>query len=845
MQSAIQAGEHTPAVDDPEVCSIPIAGMTCASCVRRVERALSKVDGVSEAAVSFATERATVTYDPSRTTPAALARAVAEAGYSVPLVDGPSESVLQLEITGMTCAACVRRVEQALRRVDGVREASVSLPLERATVTFDPAVARTEALVLAVEKAGYGVLGAPAAEARAGTDAPRRAEQREAADDAARRALVRDLAIAAGLTVPLLVLGMSHGAIAWADGPIGRAVQLILASVVVLGPGRRFFRLAWIAAKHRTSDMNTLVAMGTGAAYAYSFAAVVAPQLFPHAEHGMIPHVYFEAAGAIITFVLLGKLLEGRAKKRLADAVRGLVALQPATARRIVGERDEEIPVEQLAKGDLVLVRPGERVPTDGEVVRGSSAVDESMLTGEAMPVDKGAGARVFGGTLNQSGSLTLRVLSVGKDTALSRIVEAVEQAQGSKAPIARLADVISSWFVPVVLVIAAITFGVWLAIDPTADGFATAIERFVAVLVIACPCALGLATPAAVAVGTGRGAELGVLVKGGVALEAASRVDTVLLDKTGTLTAGKPELTDVVAIDGHDELALLSLVASAEQESEHPIARALVAGALERGATAGRALGFTSVPGYGIEARAGGSAVRIGTSAWLARAGVDTEELEPEADALAARGRTPSFVAIDGRLAGLVAVADRASDQAKLAVETLRRMGVDVAMVTGDRERTARAVAAELGIEHVIAEVKPEDKAAVVAREQARGKRVAMVGDGVNDAPALARADVGVAIGSGADIAVAAADVALLDGGIAKLPTALRLARATLRTIRQNLFWAFIYNVVGIPIAAGLLYGWTGWLLSPVMASAAMSLSSVSVLLSSLRLRRFDRAAG
>lgn len=767
MQATIQSNEPTPAVEDGEVCSIPITGMTCASCVRRVERALSSVDGVAEAAVSFATERATVTYDPSRTSPAALARAV--------------------------------------------------------------------------EAAGYGVAGSPVPEVGA-TDPQRRVEDREAADEAEQRALVRDFAIAAALTVPLLVLGMSHGAIAWADGANGRAIQLILASVVVLGPGRRFFRLAWIAATHRTSDMNTLVAMGTGAAYAYSFVAVVAPQLFPHAEHGMVPHVYFEAAGAIIAFVLLGKLLESRAKKRLADAVRGLVLLQPATATRLIEEREEVIAVEQLAAGDLVLVRPGERVPTDGEVVRGSSAVDESMLTGESMPVDKSAGARVFGGTLNQSGSLTFRVLSVGKDTALARIVEAVEQAQGSKAPIARLADVISGWFVPVVLVLAVATFGIWLAIDPTADGIATAVERFVAVLVIACPCALGLATPAAVAVGTGRGAELGILVKGGVALEAASRVDTVLLDKTGTLTSGKPQLTDVVPTSGYDELALLSLVASAERESEHPIAQAIVRGALARGATPVRASDFTTVAGYGIEAHVDGRTVRVGTSAWLARAGVDTDALEPEADALAARGRTPSFVAIDGRLAGLVSVADRASDEAKLAVEELLRMGVDVAMVTGDRERTARAVAAELGIDRVFAEVKPEDKAAVVAGERARGKRVAMVGDGVNDAPALAGADVGVAIGSGADIAIAAADVALLDGGIAKLPTALRLARATLRTIRQNLFWAFIYNVLGIPLAAGLLYGWTGWLLSPVIASAAMSLSSVSVLLSSLRLRRFDR---
>ncbi len=838
MEATMEVDALT-ANENEEVCLLPIAGMTCASCVRRVERALEQVDGVSDASVSFATERAKVTYDPSRTTKAELARAVEEAGYAVPMIDEPAQT-LSLDITGMTCASCVRRVEKALRSVPGVREASVNLPLERATVTIDPRT-RVEALVRAVEEAGYGV--APSTEAPAGSDAQRRAEQRETAEDGERRALFRDFVIAAVTALPLLVLGMSHGAIPGADGPIGRAIQLVLASIVVLGPGRRFFRLAWIAAKHRTSDMNTLVAMGTGAAFAYSFVAVVAPQLFPHAEHGVLPHVYFEAAGAIIAFVLLGKLLESRAKKRLADAVRGLVALQPATARRIAGDIEEEVPAPRLSSGDLVLVRPGERIPADGEVVRGSSAVDESMLTGESMPVDKSTGARVFGGTLNQSGSLTFRVLSTGEDTALARIVEAVEEAQGSKAPIARLADVISSFFVPIVLTIAATTFGVWLALDPTPDGLAIAIERFVAVLVIACPCALGLATPAAVAVGTGRGAELGVLVKGGVALEAASRIDTVLLDKTGTLTAGKPELTDVVSIGGHDELSLASMVASVEKESEHPIARAIVIGAIERGARPAQASGFSSVPGYGVEARVGGRLVRVGTTEWRARAGVDPSALEEQAEALAARGRTPSFVAIDGALAGLVAVADRATDEAKLAIAVLRRMGIHVAMVTGDRERTARAVAVELGIERVIAEVKPEGKAAVVASEQREGRKVAMVGDGVNDAPALARADVGVAIGSGTDIAIAAADLALLNGGISKLPTALRLARATLRNIRQNLFWAFVYNVVGIPIAAGLLYGWTGWLLSPVIASAAMSLSSVSVLLNSLRLRRFDRS--
>jgi Cu+-exporting ATPase len=725
--------------------------------------------------------------------------------------------------------------------VEGVESASVNLPLRRATVLFDPRIASHEALARAVEAAGYAVpprTDKPALRPTAQpTDAGADAEATE------RRALVRDLVLSAVLALPLLVLGMSHGAIPGADGPLGRAAQLLLATLIVLGPGKRFFRLAWLAAQHRTSDMNTLVALGTGAAFAYSATAVLAPQLFPHAEHGQLPHVYFEAAGAIITFVLLGKVLESGARRGLADAVRGLVALQPKTAFRVVGDQEEEVPVELLQEGDLLLVRPGERIPTDGEVVRGQSTVDESMVTGESLPVDKAAGAAVSGGTLNQTGSLTVRATRVGKDTTLARIARAVEDAQGSKAPIARLADVVSSWFVPVVLGIAMLTLVAWIVVDPTQDGVAVAIERFVAVLVIACPCALGLATPAAVAVGTGRGAELGVLVKGGAALESASHVTHVLLDKTGTLTLGKPELTDVVAVNG-DESTLLAFVASAENESEHPIARALVFGARARGAQVSAAEGFSSTPGQGIEAQVLGKKVRVGTSSWLAGAGVDTSPLEARAEALAELGRTPSFVAVEGHLAGLVAVADRPNEAAKQVVSDLHALGIEVAMVTGDRERTARAIARELGIGRVFAQVSPEGKAAVVAEERARGQIVAMVGDGVNDAPALAGADVGIAIGSGTDIAMAAADVALLQGGIGKLPTALRLARRTLRNIRQNLFWAFIYNVIGIPIAAGLLHPLTGWQLSPIVAGAAMSLSSVSVLLSSLRLRSFDRRA-
>ncbi len=747
-------------------------------------------------------------------------------------------SRIELPITGMTCASCVRRVEKGLRAVPGVQSASVNLVTERATVEHDPALP-VERLAEAVRKSGYDVasLEAPRAseaEARAGA-------QREA-EDAQVASLRRDAVNAIVLTAPLLVLAMSHGAIPGTDGPWVPWVQLGLATPVVFGPGLRFLHLAWKALRNRSADMNTLVALGALAAWGWSAAVVLVPSLSPHAEHGAMPHLYFEAAAAIISFVLVGKLLEGRAKKRLSDAVRGLVALQPDTATRLRLDGEQEtVAIGQLQPGWRVLVRPGERVPVDGEIEEGSSTVDESMLTGESLPVDKAAGGAVFAGTLNGAGALTVRVSTTSGGTALARIIEAVEEAQGSKAPIARLADQISAVFVPIVLALALITGIVWYALDPTGGGLAAAIQQMVAVLVIACPCALGLATPAAVAVGTGRGAEIGVLIKGGAALEAASRVDTVLLDKTGTLTAGRPALTDVVATTGSDD-DLLRLVASAERLSEHPVARAIVDGAARLGALP-QASGLVVEAGAGIAAQVEGRDVRVGTGAWLGAAGVDASPLEAEAERLARLGRTPSFVAIDGALAGLVAIADLPTDAAREAVAGLRKLGLRVVMVSGDRRATAEAVARELGIDAVHAEVKPSDKRAVVERERAAGHTVAMVGDGINDAPALAAADVGVAIGSGTDIAVATADIALLGRGVGSLPDALALARATLRTIRQNLFWAFVYNAVGIPIAAGLLYPWTGWLLTPVFASAAMSLSSVSVLANSLRLRRYTPA--
>ena len=738
---------------------------------------------------------------------------------------GADDRTVDIGVRGMTCAACERRVDRALRKLAGVREANVSFVTHRATVTYDANVLDAGALADAIEAAGYEP-------ARASVEAPDAPD----ADSAEQRVLRREVRVAAALTVPLLVIAMSHGLWAWTEAPYGRWLQLALATPVVFGPGRRFFRLAWHAALHRAADMNTLIALGSAAAWIYSVVALTVPRLFAHADHGVVPHLYFESAAAVITFVLFGKTLETRARDRLADAVRGLIALQPKTARRVRGEHEEDIPIDALTVGDWVRVRPGERVPADGEVVQGSSAVDESMLTGESLPVDKQVGDRVVGGTLNQSGALTFRVMRSGASSALARIAAAVEQAQGTRAPIARIADTVCGIFVPIVLCVATLTLLVWWI---SGAGGAIAIERFVAVLVIACPCALGLATPAAVAVATGRGAQLGILIKGGEALESTSRITRILLDKTGTITLGKPVLTDVV--DLRPEEDLLALVASAEHASEHPLARAMVLAATERGLPLTPSADFRAVVGLGVEATVGAHAVRVGTADFMRSVGADPTTLEERAEALGAQGRTPFFVAVDGVIAGLIAVADRPAQGAKAAIATLQAMGIELTMLTGDRATTARAIADEVGLTSVIAEMKPEDKARAV--QAARAEHVvAMVGDGINDAPALASADVGIAIGSGADIAVAAADIALLRGGIGAVPVALRLGRAALRTIRQNLFWAFLYNVIGIPLAAGVLAPWTGWQLSPMIASAAMSLSSVSVLTNSLRLRRFAR---
>jgi Cu+-exporting ATPase len=693
-----------------------------------------------------------------------------------------STTTIDVPVLGMTCAACVRRVERAVAGVPGVASAEVNLPLSRARIVVD-APERLAAAADAIREAGYEVPAdvldlalAPGAARLAAID---RAEHEEV------HALRRDAAIAIALTVPLLVVAMAHGLVPALPSVI---VQLVLGSVVVLGPGRRYFRGGWRALRHGSPDMNTLIALGAGTAWLSS--TVVAVRWLAGPRHHM-PELYIEAGAAIVAFVMIGKVLESRARAKLSEAVRGLLSLAPQVAHKLDGG---DVEASSLTAGDQIRVRPGERVPADGTIVEGASALDEAMLTGESLPVDKSEGSPVYAGTLNQHGALVVRVARAGGDTALARIARAVEDAQGSKAPIARLADRVSAVFVPVVLGIAAVTFAAWLV---SGAGATVALERMIAVLVIACPCALGLATPAAVAVGTSRGAELGVLFKGGTALEVASRIEIVALDKTGTLTTGHPVLASELPDD------VLRIAASLEQASEHPVARAVVAAAKARGLALVEPTAVVAEPGAGIRGTVEGKQVVLG-----------------------------AVVTIDGIERGRIEIADPAAPGAREAIAQLRALGIEPVMITGDREETARKVAADVGIERVHAAVKPTGKAVLVAQ---LGKRVAMVGDGINDAPALAAADLGIALGSGTDIAVAAADVTLLRGGITALPTALGLARATLRTIRRNLYAAFLYNVVCIPIAAA-------GLLSPVLASAAMSLSSISVLVSSLRLKRYMR---
>jgi Cu+-exporting ATPase len=767
----------------------------------------------------------------------------------------PKDGALRVDLplTGMTCAACARRIERRLSKSEGVGSAVVNFATSRATVEYDPEQTSPRELSAAVRDIGYGVLDVTADDTRSVLGREEEARRAEARD------LKRRLVVAVALSLPVLVISMSHGRIPLFDVSWINWLQLALTVPVVFYCGAPFYRGAWAALRHGAADMNTLIATGTGAAFLYSLVATIAPQLVTTnaatglsmptsagamsmaGEGARMTPVYFEAASVIIALILLGRLLEARARAGTADAVRKLLGLSPRTAHVVRDDgRHEELPVEELMPGDLILVCPGEKVPTDGVVTEGRSSIDEAMLTGESLPVEKGPGDEVVGATVNRTGSFTMRATRVGRDTVLQQIVRMVEEAQGRRAPIARLADTVSGYFTPAVICIAVLTFVAWFVAAPEGARLSAALIHAVSVLIIACPCALGLATPTAVMVGTGRGAEVGVLIRGGEALEIVQKVQTVVLDKTGTITEGRPDVTDVLASDGFDADELLRLAASVERASEHPLGEALVRRAEERGLSLARVENFEALAGQGIEAEAEGRRVTVGNLKLMNARGVSVDGLDECAATLAARAKTPVYVALDGRVAGLVAVADSVKAESSEAIAALKALGLEVVMLTGDDRRTAEAVAREVGVERVLAEVLPEGKADAVRELQAEGKAVAMVGDGINDAPALAQADVGIAMGTGTDVAIEAADVTLVRGSLRGVVTAFALSRRTMRVIKQNLFWAFAYNALGIPLAAGLFYPFTGWTLTPVFASAAMALSSVSVVTNSLRLRRF-----
>ncbi|OGN97611.1 MAG: copper-translocating P-type ATPase [Chloroflexi bacterium RBG_13_51_36] len=811
--------------------SIHITGMTCTTCARTIAKGLSHTPGVEQANVNFASQKASLEYDPAKVNLAKIKDTVSQLGYGV----ATGKSIFP--VSGMTCASCVARVEEALSSVPGVISVMVNLASEKATVEYMEGTQIAD-MRRAVKDAGYEL----GPEVQALEDVTT-ASQREI------RALRNRFIIAVMFAAIIMVLGFSP--------PFAGRPYLLwaLATPVQFWAGLRFYRGAWGALKHKTSDMNTLIAVGTSVAYFYSAVAVVFPGLF---TTGILePHLYFDTSAMIIALILLGRFLEARARGQTSEALKRLIGLQPKTALVIREGEQREISVEDVRVGDIILVRPGERIPVDGVLREGYSSVDESMITGESIPVEKKAGDEVIGATINKTGSFQFEATKVGKDTTLARIVRMVEEAQGSKAPIQRFADVIASYFVPTVIGIAIVTFIVWYFVGPS-PALTFALLNFVAVLVIACPCALGLATPTAIIVGTGKGAERGILIRNGEALERAHQIDTVLLDKTGTLTRGEPAVTDVVAAPSSSPEEVLRLAASAEQNSEHPLGEAVVKAALEKKLEVSPPSDFNAVPGRGVEALVEGKRLVLGNLKFMEERGFSLNGLQSKATEFLEKGKTVMFLGLDTQVAGIIALADTLKPGAREAVQTLRKMGIESAMITGDNRRTAEAIAREAGIDRVLAEVLPEHKAEEVKKLQEQGKVVAMVGDGINDAPALAQADIGIAIGTGTDVAMETGDITLISGDLMGVATAISLSKRTMRTIKQNLFWAFAYNTALIPVAAGVLYlafGKTGvpsglhfilgeyGFLNPMLAAAAMAASSITVVSNSLRLRRFKPA--
>lgn len=805
--------EKTDQAGTQQQTTLQITGMTCAACANRIEKGLGKLDGVIEATVNFALEQASVTYDPDQIKLQDMEQKIEALGY------GTVKETADFQIGGMTCAACATRIEKGLGKLGGVTRANVNLALETARIEYNPAQVSITDMVRKVEQLGY--------------TAALKQESRESGDhrQQAIRKMRMKLLVSALLSLPLLWAMVGHFSFTsfiWVPALFMNPwFQLALATPVQFAIGRQFYTGAYKALRNGSANMDVLVALGTSAAYFYSLYLTVQSLN----AHGHQVELYYETSSVLITLILLGKLFEALAKGRSSEAIKSLMGLQAKTALVFRQGQELEIPVDEVMAGDVIIVKPGEKIPVDGLVLEGTSSVDESMLTGESIPVQKSAQDRVIGATLNKNGMLKIQATKVGKETALAQIIKVVEEAQGSKAPIQRVADVISGIFVPIVVGIALVTFLVWFFFVEPGE-FAGALEKAIAVLVIACPCALGLATPTSIMAGSGRSAELGILFKGGEHLEATHRIDTIVLDKTGTVTKGKPELTDVLPAEGIDPSSFLRWVGAAERNSEHPLAEAIVAGVQEQGLALPEAGQFEAIPGFGIRAEVEGKQIAIGTRKLMTQLGVSPGAALETMSMLEEAGKTAMLVAVDGTYAGMVAVADTIKETSKEAVARLQALGIEVMMITGDNERTARAIAAKAGIDRVLAEVLPEGKAAEVRKLQDAGRKVAMVGDGINDAPALATADIGMAIGTGTDVAMEAADVTLMRGDLNSIPDAIFLSKKTMSNIRQNLFWALAYNVIGIPIAA------SGFL-APWLAGAAMALSSVSVVLNALRLQR------
>ncbi|HXX57654.1 MAG TPA: heavy metal translocating P-type ATPase [Thermodesulfovibrionales bacterium] len=797
-----------------EKIDLPITGMTCASCAAAVENALGKMQEVKRASVNFASEKATLEIEP----PIDLNRIIAaikEEGYGI------SSSRTDFAVRGMTCAACSAAVERALNGLSGVLQATVNLAAEKATVEYIPTIVGFSDFARVVHDAGYS------AEQITEDYGDREMVRREREFHGIRKRFI----ISAVLTALIVIGSMTHIPFLsdW-------KVLFLLATPVQFWAGMRFHRAAWSAIKHASTNMNTLITVGTFAAYIYSFLATFFPGMF--LKGGVSPGVYFDTSASIITLILLGRLLEAKAKGRTSEAIKRLMRLQPRNAIVQRDGREKEVFIDEVVLGDVVVVRPGEKIPVDGEILDGYSAIDESMLTGESLPVEKSSGDKAFGGTVNTSGSFKMQATRIGRETALGQIIRLVEEAQGSKAPIQRLADKVASVFVPTVISLAAVTFVVWYLFGP-GPSFTLALMNFIAVLIIACPCALGLATPTAIMVGTGKGAEKGILIRDAEALELAHKIEVIVLDKTGTITKGEPEVVGIVVRKGIERDEVLKIAASAEKVSEHPLGKAIVKKAEERGISLEEPKEFMAIPGGGIRATVDSRHIFIGNEQLLKKEAIEISPMKAEMERISSAAMTPVFIAVNREVVAVFAVADTVKEGSREAIKMLREMKIEVTMVTGDHEKTAEAIARLVGVDRVFADVLPEQKAEVIGRLRDEGKIVAMVGDGINDAPALAAADVGLAVGTGTDIAIEASDITLIKGDLRSVVEAIRLSKMTLKTIKQNLFWAFFYNVIGIPVAAGLLYPFGGPLLNPMIASAAMAFSSVSVVSNSLRLRR------